>query len=49
MSEYTANNAFQASAAERARWAAVLAPAARANRVRTVRKSLFARIVALFA
>lgn len=49
MTEATANHYLADNAAERARWAAALAPAARATRVRTVRKSLFARIVALFA
>lgn len=46
--EYTANNAFQATAKERARWAAVLAPTGRPAR-RTVRKSLFVRLFAFFA
>lgn len=46
--EYTANAALQANAAERARWAAVLAAPTRAPR--TVRRvSLLARIVARFA
>ena len=46
--EYTANNALAAAAAERARWAAVLAPVAKniAQR-RAVRKSLIARLLGL--
>ena len=46
--EYTANNALAAAAAERARWAAVLAPVAKniAQR-RAVRKSLVARLLGL--
>lgn len=51
MSEYTANAAFQANAAERARWAAVLVkPATQTRAPRMVRRvSMLARIVALFA
>ena len=46
--EYTANNALAAAAAERARWAAVLAPVARAvSQRRAVRKSLIARLLGL--
>ena len=46
--EYPANNAQAAAAAERARWAAVLAPVAKniAQR-RAVRKSLIARLLGL--
>lgn len=46
--EYAANNALEAAALERARWAAVLAPAAKtiAQR-RAVRKSLIARLLGL--
>lgn len=46
--EYTANEALSAHAAERARWAAVLAPAAKniAQR-RAVRKSIIARLLGL--
>lgn len=46
--EYTANTYLAAQAAERARWAAVLTPAAKniAQR-RAVRKSLIARLLGL--
>lgn len=46
--EYTANEALAQQAAERARWVAVLAPAAKtiAQR-RAVRKSLIARLLGL--
>ena len=46
--EYTANNALAAAAAERARWAAVLAPVAKniAQR-RAVRKSMIARLLGM--
>jgi len=48
--EHTANEALNAMATERARWAAALAAPARSV-VRTVqaRPTIFARIVALFA
>ena len=47
-SEYTANNYLAAQAAERARWAAVLAPAAKTiTQRRAVRKSLIARLLGL--
>ena len=46
--EYTANEALTAAAAERARWAAVLAPTAkRIAQRRAVRKSLIARLLGL--
>ena len=46
--EYTANNALAAAAAERARWAAVLAPTAkRITQRRAVRKSILARLLGL--
>lgn len=46
--EYTANEALTAAAAERARWAAVLAPVAK-NIIRrqAVRKSLIARLLGI--
>lgn len=50
--EYTTNIAFQSQAAERARWAAVLAKPASTQRKnpRMVRRvSVLARIIALFA
>lgn len=46
--EFTANNALEAAAAERARWAAVLAPTAeRITQRRAVRKNLIARLLGL--
>ena len=46
--EYTANEALSQQAAERARWAAVLAPAAKTiTQRRAVRKSLIARLLGL--
>ena len=48
--EYTANNALvaAAAAAERARWAAVLAPVAKnITQRRAVRKSLIARLLGI--
>ena len=46
--EYAANNALEAAAAERARWAAVLAPVAKNIIQRqAVRKSLIARLLGL--
>ena len=46
--EYTANDYLAAQAAERARWAAVLAPAAKTiTRRRAVRKSILARLLGL--
>lgn len=46
--EYTANEALSQQAAERARWAAILAPAAKTiTRRRAVRKSLIARMLGL--
>lgn len=48
MSEATANNYLEAAAAERARWAAVLAkPAGRARMARR-RTGVLARLLALF-
>lgn len=51
MSEYTANTYLSQQAAERTRWAAVLAkPATQTRAPRIVRRvSLLARIFALFA
>lgn len=47
-SEACANTAMQSTAAERARWAAVLAkPAVRAPRKPTQRKGLIARLLGL--
>ena len=44
--EFTANEALAQQAAERARWAAVLAPAANTlTRRRAVRKSIIARLL----
>lgn len=46
--EYIANTYLAAQAAERARWAAVLAPAAKTiTQRRAVRKSLIARLLGL--
>lgn len=46
--EFTANEALVQQAAERARWAAVLAPAAKSIAQRgAVRKSLIARLLGL--
>ena len=46
--EFTANEALEAAAAERARWAAVLAPTAkRIAQRRAVRKNLIARLFGL--
>lgn len=46
--EYTANEALSQQAVERARWAAVLAPAAKTiSQRRAVRKSLIARLLGL--
>ena len=46
--EYTANDYMAQQAAERARWAAVLAPAAKSiSQRRAVRKSLIARLLGL--
>lgn len=46
--EYTANEALSTRASERARWAAVLAPAAKAvTQRRAVHKSLLARLLGL--
>ena len=46
--EFTANEALSTRAAERARWAAVLAPAAKAVTQRqAARKSLIARLLGL--
>ena len=46
--EYTANEALAQQAAERARWAAVLAPTAKAVTQRqAARKSLIARLLSL--
>lgn len=46
--EFTANEALTAAAAERARWAAVLAPTAkRIAQRRAVRKSILARLLGL--
>ena len=46
--EYAANEALAKHAAERARWAAVLAPAAKTiTQHRAVRKSLIARLLGL--
>ena len=46
--EYAANNALSTYAAERARWAAVLAPTVKAiAQSRAVRKSLIARLLGL--
>ena len=46
--EFTANNALEAAALERARWAAVLAPTAkRITQRRAVRKSLLVRLLGL--
>ena len=46
--EYTANNALEAAAIERARWAAVLAPVAKnITKRQAVRKSLIARLFGL--
>lgn len=46
--EFTANNCLAAQAAERARWAAVLAPAAKTiSQRRAVRKNLIARLLGL--
>lgn len=46
--EYTANEALSQQAAERARWIAVLAPAAKTiTQRRAVRKSLIARLLGL--
>lgn len=46
--EYTANEALTAAAAERARWAAVLAPTAkRIVQRQAARKSLIARLLGL--
>lgn len=46
--EYTANEALSQQAAERARWAAVLAPAAKTIiQRRAVRKSLIASLLGL--
>lgn len=47
--EYTANTYLAAQAAERARWAAVLAPAATTtiSQRRAVRKSMIARLLGL--
>jgi hypothetical protein len=46
--EYIANQALSAHAAERARWAAVLAPAAKTIiQRRAVRKNLIARLLGL--
>lgn len=46
--EYTANNYMAAAAIERARWAAVLAPAAKnITQRQAVRKSLIARLLGL--
>lgn len=46
--EYTANETLTAAAAERARWAAVLAPVAKnITRRRAVRKNLIARMLGL--
>lgn len=46
--EYTANEYLAAAAAERARWAAVLAPVAKnITRRRAVRKNLIARLLGL--
>ena len=48
--EYTANVAFQSAAAERARWAAVLAkPATHPVRKSVAKKSVFLKLRALFA
>lgn len=47
-SEHTANDYLAQQAAERARWAAVLAPAAKSiAQRRAVRKSLIARLLGL--
>lgn len=46
--EFTANEALSARAAERARWAAVLAPTAKhINQRQAARKSLIARLLGL--
>lgn len=46
--EYTANEALSQQAAERARWAAVLAPTAKTiSQRRAVRKSIIARLLGL--
>ena len=46
--EYTANDYLAHQATERARWSAVLAPAAKAvTQRRAVRKSLIARLLGL--
>ena len=46
--EFTANGYLAAQAAERARWAAVLAPAAKTiTQRRAARKSLIARLLGL--
>ena len=46
--EYTANEALAQQAADRARWAAVLAPAAKnITQRRAVRKSLIARLLGI--
>ncbi len=46
--EYTANDYLARQAAERARWVAVLAPAAKVvTQRRAVRKSLIARLLGL--
>jgi hypothetical protein len=46
--EYAANNAMATYAAERARWAAVLAPVAKnITQRRAARKSLIARLLGL--
>lgn len=46
--EFTANEALSARAAERARWAAVLTPVAKnITQRRAVRKSLIARLLGL--
>lgn len=46
--EYTANEALSQQAAERARWAAVLAPAAKTiSQRRAARKGLIARLLGL--
>ena len=48
--EFTANEALSQQAAERARWAAVLAPAAKTITYRrAVRKSILTRFLGLFA
>lgn len=44
--EYTANNAFQDIAAERAKWAAVLAPAAK-RAAPIARKGFFRRLLGI--